>query len=199
MNRKIFPVFFSVFSLLFACKPAVEQKTTTATESTEEHTHTAPPAPVLTKDVSDAISQLSDITPGPEMLSGQIMDWIKSGEYDLGNTFKFMSIRWKGQTTEWIDSTLTEVDQLARIMTQFPKMQVSIEAYTDNNGDDKANERLTQQKVDKIKSRLVSAGIDASRIKAKGMGEKLPVGDNKTMEGQLINNRIELYLTRFNQ
>lgn len=50
--------------------------------------------------------------------------------------------------------------------------------------------------MDFIKSELTAAGVQASRIETKGFGQKYPVGDNKTELGRMINNRVELYITR---
>jgi OOP family OmpA-OmpF porin len=40
----------------------------------------------------------------------------------------------------------------------------------------------------------VSKGVDESRIRAEGMGEKEPVADNKSPEGRANNRRVEMLL-----
>jgi outer membrane protein OmpA-like peptidoglycan-associated protein len=42
---------------------------------------------------------------------------------------------------------------------------------------------------------LTSLGIDSERLKAKGMGDLAPKGDNTTKEGRLMNRRVEVTLT----
>ncbi|MBK8402595.1 MAG: OmpA family protein [Saprospiraceae bacterium] len=62
----------------------------------------------------------------------------------------------------------------------------------DNNGNQKQDEKITQARVEYIKSQLVSVGVQPERIEVRGFGSKYPVGDNKTYEGRQINDRIEV-------
>jgi len=39
---------------------------------------------------------------------------------------------------------------------------------------------------------LVSKGVDAGRLNAKGYGESSPIADNSTREGRKMNRRVEL-------
>ena len=43
-----------------------------------------------------------------------------------------------------------------------------------------------------MRAYLVTKGVDASRMTAKGYGESQPAGDNKTAEGKARNRRVEL-------
>jgi len=69
---------------------------------------------------------------------------------------------------------------------------ITVYGYTDSVGSASYNDKLSQDRADAVRSYLVSQGIDASRISAKGMGEKNPIADNSTPEGRANNRRVEI-------
>jgi flagellar motor protein MotB len=54
---------------------------------------------------------------------------------------------------------------------------------------------LSQKRVDSVKKYLVEKGkIDPSRLEPRGLGEKVPIQDNKTADGRAANRRVEFNL-----
>jgi OOP family OmpA-OmpF porin len=89
------------------------------------------------------------------------------------------------------DSTYnSEVQSLASFMTKFPQTKVEIAGHSDNQGLPERNMALSQKRADSVKTELVKAGIDSSRVTAKGYGQSQPVADNKTAEGRKQNRRV---------
>lgn len=125
-------------------------------------------------------------------LAGQLLDYLKQGDNDFGVTFKFIDLRFDKRDAVIHDKVAHEIPELATILKQFPNMKIKLLAYTDNVGDEKDNEKLTENRALEVRKRLVAEGIDENRIQIKAYGEKFPVGDNKTYDGRLINNRIEM-------
>lgn len=68
---------------------------------------------------------------------------------------------------------------------------IQVEGHTDSQGDDESNLKLSQARADSVKAYLVSKGVQAERIVAKGFGETKPVGDNATPAGRQQNRRVE--------
>jgi outer membrane protein OmpA-like peptidoglycan-associated protein len=66
-----------------------------------------------------------------------------------------------------------------------------IGGHTDSDGDDAYNLKLSQQRADAVKDRLVKMGVAASRLSSTGYGETKPVGPNTTAEGKANNRRVE--------
>ncbi|EPU9015955.1 OmpA family protein, partial [Acinetobacter baumannii] len=50
---------------------------------------------------------------------------------------------------------------------------------------------LSQRRAQAVVDYLVSKGVDASKLVAKGHGSEQPVADNTTEEGRFKNRRIE--------
>jgi outer membrane protein OmpA-like peptidoglycan-associated protein len=53
--------------------------------------------------------------------------------------------------------------------------------------------RLSQQRAEAVRNFLISRGVAADRLTAKGYGESQPVADNATEEGRFKNRRVELF------
>jgi outer membrane protein OmpA-like peptidoglycan-associated protein len=72
------------------------------------------------------------------------------------------------------------------------KKTLRVEAHTDDQGSDAANQALSQRRAEAVKKALADSGIAASRITAVGRGEAAPVADNTTAEGRARNRRVEI-------
>ena len=64
--------------------------------------------------------------------------------------------------------------------------------HTDAVGDDAYNQKLSVKRAEAVKAYLVTKGIEKNRVYTEGKGEKQPVADNKTKEGQAKNRRVEI-------
>jgi OOP family OmpA-OmpF porin len=64
--------------------------------------------------------------------------------------------------------------------------------HTDAVGSDAYNQKLSVARSEAVKAYLVSKGVEKNRVYTEGKGEKQPVADNKTKEGQAKNRRVEI-------
>lgn len=69
---------------------------------------------------------------------------------------------------------------------------VKIVGHTDSDGDDAANQKLSQERAEAVKTILAEQyGIDKDKLTTEGRGESQPIADNKTSEGKAQNRRVE--------
>ncbi|NEM98705.1 OmpA family protein [Pontibacter burrus] len=80
---------------------------------------------------------------------------------------------------------------IAKLMNEQPTLNFTVEGHTDSDGDEKANQKLSQQRAEAVKTYLVEQGIKADRLEAKGMGETKPIDKNSTPEAKANNRRVE--------
>ncbi|HVP36960.1 MAG TPA: OmpA family protein [Terriglobales bacterium] len=86
--------------------------------------------------------------------------------------------------------TLREIGQL---LTDDPKLRVSIEGHTDNDGTDEYNMTLSQKRAASVRDYLITNyKIAPERLESKGWGESKSIDTNSTPEGKANNRRVEL-------
>lgn len=94
-------------------------------------------------------------------------------------------------------STDRELNELAILMKQYPKMRINLIAHTDSRGDANANLTLSINRAMEAKKYLVEKGIAEDRIETEGRGEsqlrnRCKDGVNCTEEEHQYNRRIEV-------
>lgn len=72
---------------------------------------------------------------------------------------------------------------------------VVVEGFTDSVGSAEANRQLSQQRAEAVRDYLVTQGIDANRVVARGMGEDFPIASNDTAAGRQQNRRVEVLIS----
>lgn len=85
-----------------------------------------------------------------------------------------------------------ELDEVVVMLKNNPSMVVQLEGHTDIKGDPKLNMKLSQDRVDAVKSYLVSKGSSKSKIKTKAFGGTSPLTRENTEEAHKMNRRVEL-------
>jgi len=85
-----------------------------------------------------------------------------------------------------------KLDDLVSKMTGINLEVIIAVGHTDSVGSDAYNQKLSVRRSEAVKSYLVSKGVEKNRVYTEGKGEKQPVADNKTKEGQAKNRRVEI-------
>ena len=94
-----------------------------------------------------------------------------------------------------------DLDALYTVMMKYPDMEIELGSYTDARGTTEFNLNLSQRRAESAVQYLVSRGIDAQRIVAKGYGENhlrnhcsdgVPCSENE----HKINRRTEVKITK---
>lgn len=86
------------------------------------------------------------------------------------------------------------LDSLIYTAHRCQEAAIQIEGHTDSDGDDAFNQALSEKRAQAVQGYLEKAGLDASRLSAKGFGESKPVADNGTDEGKAKNRRIDFVI-----
>lgn len=89
------------------------------------------------------------------------------------------------------------LDEIAETMKKHSEIKkVVIEGHSDSTGGAALNRRLSQARADAVMKALVSRGVEASRLSAKGFGPSRPVASNDTAEGREANRRVEISIAQ---
>ena len=88
----------------------------------------------------------------------------------------------------------------AKIMNeQIPNSSFYIDGYTDNKGKASRNLLLSKARAQAVVDELIDAGVERSRIIARGFGMDNPKCDNKTDQGRQCNRRVEVVIRNIDQ
>ena len=87
--------------------------------------------------------------------------------------------------------SMAEIQKVADYMKKNPRARFEVQGHTDNQGSDKINDPLSQQRAEAVVKALASLGVDDFNLKAVGKGSHEPVADNKTEAGRAKNRRVE--------
>lgn len=137
--------------------------------------------------IYDGISSKCPKDETPEETNGKkLKAAVQNGEQLVieGVFFKFDS----DQLTPASEKTL---DNVAKVLKEYPNAKIEIQGHTDSLGNDMYNEFLSQRRAETVKSYLVSKGIPEDNLTTVGYGETKPIEDNGTEYGRAVNRRIE--------
>jgi outer membrane protein OmpA-like peptidoglycan-associated protein len=76
-----------------------------------------------------------------------------------------------------------ELDKLVKLMNSFPKLTLEIAGHTDASGSDELNQKLSEQRALSVANYLIDNGIEKSRLRTAGYGEKQPIAENYNKNG----------------
>ena len=114
----------------------------------------------------------------------------RSGTYPDGK----LIINIPNDSKELPRETYELLDKFLVTFFQYPDAILSIRGHADSHGAAWRNQVLSQLRADLVKEYFIAKGIDPTRIKAVGLGDKDPITSNATVDGRNINRRIEIEL-----
>ena len=91
-----------------------------------------------------------------------------------------------------LPEAMATLDQAAATLKEWGNTKVEVAGHTDSVASDAYNMDLSQRRANAVRDYLISKGIDAGRLTAKGYGESNPIADNETEKGRYMNRRVEL-------
>jgi OOP family OmpA-OmpF porin len=95
-----------------------------------------------------------------------------------------------------LEESYPQLNTVVSFLKNNPAIEIKLEGHTDNRGNAHQNLKLSQSRVDKIKSYLVSKGIQSRRVKGEGYGDKKPVSMGNTEESHRLNRRVEFRIIK---
>lgn len=94
-----------------------------------------------------------------------------------------------------IKSSFTGVlNSVSLVLKEFDETTINIEGHTDSSGSASYNQLLSEQRAGSVRDFLLNQGIQSSRTRAAGYGERNPIASNDTASGREQNRRVELNL-----
>jgi outer membrane protein OmpA-like peptidoglycan-associated protein len=94
--------------------------------------------------------------------------------------------------TDLKPESVSELDDVVRLMNENPNLKIQISGYTDDIGTPADNLKLSAGRALSVVNYLLYKGVLKERLSYKGYGEANPIATNDTEEGRAMNRRTEL-------
>jgi len=118
-------------------------------------------------------------------------DTLKAAEMvKIAKQFVFRNIQFETNKTILLLSASPSLDSLMELLEENPKMRLRITGHTDGDGEEDANQILSEERAKRVYDFLVENGIDATRLEYDGKGETEPIESNKNAKGRAKNRRV---------
>lgn len=91
------------------------------------------------------------------------------------------------------NESIAELEKMKLLLESSPYLKIQINGHTDNTGNDATNMALSLKRAEAVVQYLISKGIEAGRVSARGFGSQRPlVSNDDETEGREINRRTEV-------
>lgn len=105
-----------------------------------------------------------------------------------------LSIHFNSNQSIILKESYLELRELQAVLHSFQDLRVKIIGHTDSDGEEEANQKLSEERALAVREFLISGGIAPFRLRTSGMGESSPLSTNKTTAGKAKNRRVEFQL-----
>ena len=113
-----------------------------------------------------------------------------------GKITQLRAVQFVQSRAELLPDAQPALEQLAAFLKNNPTAEIELAGHTDNQGDFDENVRLSKQRVEVVKGYLVTNGIAAGRITARGYGPTRPIGSNNAESTRQLNRRVEMTILK---
>jgi outer membrane protein OmpA-like peptidoglycan-associated protein len=114
---------------------------------------------------------------------------------DDSGPFIFDRLEFAAGSADVVSSSTPQLEEFATVLQAFPQISITVEGHTDNVGMEAANQKLSAERAQAVKGKLVALGITAARVTTIGYGSTRPIAGNGTDEGRARNRRVQIAIT----
>lgn len=99
------------------------------------------------------------------------------------NPFQVSNVFYDYDKVDLRPESVATLDTLVQFMNDNPSLSLEVYSFADAKGTPDYNKKLSLSRAESVINYLEGAGIDRSRMVAKGFGESMPAADNTNSDG----------------
>ncbi|MBS1652452.1 MAG: OmpA family protein [Bacteroidetes bacterium] len=152
---------------------------------------------VLISVKKDSVAFNSKIISTNGMAFNKPIDEIKINvsKIEKGKTFLMENIYYQTNSAEIKPESRVVIQAFADYLKENSNIIIQIQGHTDNVGNPKDNDALSNNRAYSVKIMLEEMGISGKRVTARGFGDTQPIAPNNTEAGRAKNRRTEFKIT----
>ncbi|MBI5539579.1 MAG: OmpA family protein [Bacteroidia bacterium] len=117
-------------------------------------------------------------------------------KFEPEKVFTLKDVHFETAKATLTSNSFASLNDLVGALKANPTMVIEIAGHTDNVGTDETNNTLSQERANSVMKYLISKGIAANRVSAKGYGSSQSVASNKDEAGRQQNRRTEVRIIK---
>lgn len=110
---------------------------------------------------------------------------------EVGNSIVLRNIFFDSDKATLRAESNNELAALVQLLKDNPSLKVELSSHTDADGSPEYNQKLSDSRSASVVAFLVTKGVAAARLTAKGYGETKPIASNSNTDGKQKNRRTE--------
>ncbi|MDD5570434.1 MAG: OmpA family protein [Bacteroidales bacterium] len=110
---------------------------------------------------------------------------------EAGQTVVLKNIFFEFDKFDLKPESIVELEKLKDFLNKNKSLKIELSGHTDNVGDDKHNQILSENRAKAVYDYLIKNNIAQERLSYKGYGETKPIDTNNTEKGRANNRRTE--------
>ncbi len=105
-------------------------------------------------------------------------------------------IRFEFNSNDFTEEGFGKLKDFADVLIMHPDTKILIKGYTDSDGNEEYNVKLSEFRANIVRSFLLGRGLISHQIEIKGLGSKSPIESNRTSWGRMMNRRVEIEIVK---
>ncbi|MBC7884406.1 MAG: OmpA family protein [Saprospiraceae bacterium] len=125
-------------------------------------------------------------------LKSDISSYLKDTTGTASRNIQLKHVFFETASATLSDLSRHELENLNKLLKEFPALKIELSGHTDNVGDAVSNLELSKRRAESVRTFLLQLGADPARLSYNGYGQNQPLESNDTEEGREKNRRTEL-------
>ncbi len=175
-------------------KASAEQAKATAAMSEADAERARLAAMAAQSQAADALRQTQEAQARAAQLESQLAE-LHAKKTERGIVITLGDVLFGTNLAVLSSNGMITVQKLANVLNQNPQRTVLIEGHTDSTGSLTHNQELSIRRATAVRDALMSMGVGAERVAARGFGPSQPVASNGDVQGRQLNRRVEIVLS----
>ncbi len=101
-------------------------------------------------------------------------------------------IRFQYNTNDLTPEAYSKLVTFSTTLVMHPEAKVRVTGYTDSDGYQQYNRKLSEFRANIVRSFLLGRGIRPEQVSIRGLGSLNPIESNDTAKGRMLNRRVEI-------